>query len=189
MPEALLAAVAAQDDASHEIATRLRDEPITYILGAGPDYGAAYGLAMCYLQEMQWMHAASFNAAEFFHGAFEVITAEIPVMVMLGGDETRPIAERALAFVERYSDKAIALDTRGVELPGVPDEQRGVVSPLIMMAWVSRLAAHYEDVRGHSLDMRRYMTRVAYWAASSAPATAWSTATRSGARCIPAGTP
>ena len=162
MPEALLAAVAAQDDASHEIAARLQHEPITYILGAGPDHGAAYGLAMCYLQEMQWMHAASFNAAEFFHGAFEIITSEIPVLVMLGEDDTRPIAERALSFVQRYSEKAIALDTRGVELPGVPDAHRGVVSPIVMMAWVSRLAAHYEDVRGHSLDLRRYMTKVAY---------------------------
>jgi fructoselysine 6-phosphate deglycase len=162
MPEALLAAVAAQDDASHEIAARLQDEPITYVLGAGAHYGAAYGLAMCYLQEMQWKHAASFNAAEFFHGAFEIVTAEIPVLVMLGEDATRPIAERALAFVQRYSEKVATLDTRGVELPGVPDAQRDVVSPLILMAWVSRLAAHYEDVRGHDLDLRRYMTKVAY---------------------------
>jgi fructoselysine-6-phosphate deglycase len=162
LPEALVAAIAAQDDASHEIATRLRDEPITYVLGAGPNHGAAYGLAMCYLQEMQWMHAASFNAAEFFHGAFEIITSEIPVLVLLGEDDTRPIAERALSFVQRYSNRSIALDTGGVELPGVPDEHRDVVTPIVVMAWVSRLAAHYEDVRGHSLDLRRYMTKVAY---------------------------
>jgi fructoselysine 6-phosphate deglycase len=162
MPEALVAAVTAQDGASHGVAARLQHEPITYVLGAGPNYGAAYGLAMCYLQEMQWMHAASFNAAEFLHGAFEIITSEVPVLVMLGEDDTRPIAERALAFVQRYSEKAVALDTRGVALPGVPDGHRDVVSPIVMMAWVSRLAAHYEDVRGHSLDLRRYMTKVAY---------------------------
>lgn len=162
LPSAIPHAVGQYEDSCHAIASALRDEPVTYILGAGPNYGAAYGLAMCYLQEMQWVHAASFNAAEFFHGAFEIVTDEVPVLVMLGEDPSRPLAERAVEFLHRYSPRSLTIDTRVLELPGVPAEHRGVVSPVVLMQFVSRLAAHYAGVRDHPLTLRRYMTKVAY---------------------------
>jgi fructoselysine-6-P-deglycase FrlB-like protein len=162
LPQALLHAVEQHEEPSHEIASQLKDEPITYVLASGPNYGSAYGLAMCYLQEMQWMHAASFNAAEFFHGAFEIVTEETPVLVMLGEDSTRPSAERALDFLRRYSTKTVAIDTRELQLPGIPAVRREIVTPVVLMAFASRLAAHYAGVRDHPLTLRRYMTKVAY---------------------------
>ena len=47
------------EELNHRIAETLRDAPIIYVLGSGPNVGAAYCLAMCYLQEMQWKHAGS----------------------------------------------------------------------------------------------------------------------------------
>jgi fructoselysine-6-P-deglycase FrlB-like protein len=162
LPEALPKGVAQQDDASHEIAERLQHHPVNYVLASGPNYGAAYGLAMCYLQEMQWMHAAAFNAGEFFHGAFEMATLEQPFLVMMGEDATRPECERAIGFLEQYSPHSETIDSRALGLPGVEDAQRGLVTPVLLMALVSRLAAHFEDVRGHDLDLRRYMGVVPY---------------------------
>jgi fructoselysine-6-P-deglycase FrlB-like protein len=162
LPTALPHGVAQQDPASHEIAEQLQHHPVTYVLASGPNYGAAYGLAMCYLQEMQWMHAASFNAGEFFHGAFEMATKEQPFLVMMGEDATRPECERAIEFLARYSEHSPTIDSRALELPGVAQDQRGLVTPVLLMALVSRLAAHFEDVRGHDLDLRRYMGVVSY---------------------------
>jgi fructoselysine-6-phosphate deglycase len=162
LPHAVLGAVEQHESASRSIAERLKDEPITYVLASGPNYGSAYGLAMCYLQEMQWMHAASFNAGEFFHGAFEIVTEETPVLVLLGEDATRPISERARDFLDRYSNRSIAIDTREIVLSGIPASRRGLVTPVVLMAFVSRLAAHYACVRNHPLTLRRYMTKVAY---------------------------
>jgi fructoselysine 6-phosphate deglycase len=162
LPDALHRTKEETDPQCHEIATRWRDEPITYVLAAGPNYGAGYCLAMCYLQEMQWMHAASFNAGEFFHGAFEVVTDQTPVLVLLGEDDTRPMAERARAFVQRYSSNAVAIDTRDLSLPGVDPRQRPIVTPLALSTVITRLPQHYEAVRGHSLEQRRYMFKVEY---------------------------
>ena len=69
LPDALLAACGETEDLNAHIAAALKDEPVIYVIGAGPNHGTAYCLAMCYLQEMQWKHAASFDAAEFLHGA------------------------------------------------------------------------------------------------------------------------
>jgi fructoselysine 6-phosphate deglycase len=162
LPDALLSAEEEAETLCHTVASRLADEPIIYVLGAGPNYGAAYGLAMCYLQEMQWMHAAAFNAGEFFHGAFEVVVEKVPVIVLLGEDETRPMAERALDFVTKHSRKGVAIDSRSFALPGIGQHRRPIVSPMVLGAVVGRLAAHLAAVRDHPLELRRYMFKVPY---------------------------
>ena len=162
LPKATLSAVEEYDQHLAQIAAALKDEPIIYTLGSGPSYGWAYGLAMCYLQEMQWKHAAGFNTGEFFQGAFEMVTEDTAVLLFLGEDASRPMAERGKAFVETYTHKAHFIDVRDLSLPGVPAEMRGDVSPLVVGELAGRLAQHFESVRGHHLDQRRYMFRVQY---------------------------
>lgn len=162
LPGALRHAIDEQDEASHAIAVALGGEPITYVLGAGPSEDVARCFAMCYLQEMQWMNAAAFNAGEFFHGAFEVVTENTPVILLLGEDTSRPVAERAARFIKKYSEKSFLIDSTNLKLPGVPSEVRAEVAPIALGTLISRLAQHYEAVSGHSLDIRRYMTKVDY---------------------------
>lgn len=162
LPKATLHAVEQSDVRLHEIASALKDEPIVYTLGSGPSFGWAYGLAMCYLQEMQWKHAAGFNTGEFFQGAFEMVTDDTAVLLYLGEDASRPMAERAKSFLEKYTHKAHFLDVRDLELPGIPPALRPDISPLVIGELTGRLAQQLESVRGHHLDQRRYMFRVEY---------------------------
>ena len=162
LPKATLSAIEESDQHLARIAAALKDEPIIYTLGSGPSYGWAYGLAMCYLQEMQWKHAAGFNTGEFFQGAFEMVTEDTAVLLFLGEDASRPMAERGKAFLETYTRKGHFIDVRDLSLPGVPTELRGDVSPLVVGELAGRLAQHFEAVRGHHLDQRRYMFRVQY---------------------------
>ena len=162
LPDALLDAVREGEDLNHRIAAALKDEPIIYVLGSGPNVGAAYCLSMCYLQEMQWKHAAHFDAAEFLHGAMEVVTDETAVILYLGEEATRPIDERAKRFLEQYTKKAWYVDARDFTLPGVAPALRPFASTHVLFAMQSRLAEHFEAVRGHDLKTRRYMFKVDY---------------------------
>jgi fructoselysine-6-phosphate deglycase len=72
------------------------------------------------------------------------------------------MAERAKRFLDTYTRKAHYIDVRDLSLPGIPDEQREDVSALIIAELAGRLAQHFEAVRGHHLDQRRYMFRVQY---------------------------
>ncbi len=132
------------------------------MLGSGPNVGVAYCLSMCYLQEMQWKHAAHFDAAEFLHGAMEVVTDETGVILYLGEEATRPIDERAKRFLERYTKKAWFVDARDFTLPGITPAMRPFASTHVLFAMQSRLAEHFEAVRGHDLKDRRYMFKVDY---------------------------
>jgi fructoselysine-6-P-deglycase FrlB-like protein len=162
LPKALIKVQEDSEKLVAEIAEALKDEEITYVLGSGASYGWAYGLAMCYLQEMQWKHAASFNSGEFFQGAFEVINDDVPVILLLSDGETRPMDERAKRFLDKYTKKAHYLDARDFDLPGIPAQVRGTFSPLAFRAVIGRLAKHYESVRGHDLEQRNYMFKVEY---------------------------
>jgi fructoselysine 6-phosphate deglycase len=162
LPQATLAAHEEQDQRSHLIAEKLKDEPIIYVLGAGPVEGLARCFSMCYLQEMQWMHSGAFNSGEFFHGAFEVVVDDVPVIVFAGEDETRPMALRAVDFLTKYTSKLHVADSEELSLPGVEASARGEVAPIVLGSIVSRMAKHFENVRGHDLSQRRYMTKVDY---------------------------
>ncbi len=162
LPGAVRHAVEQSEGLLADIAEAFKDEPITYVLGSGPSYGWAYGFAMCFLQEMQWKHAAAFNTGEFFQGAFEMVDDDTAVLLWLGEDASRPMAERGKAFLDTYCKKAQYVDVRDLELPGVPAAVRPDVSPIVVGALANRLAQHYEAVRGHDLETRRYMFKVDY---------------------------
>ncbi|HEX3003099.1 MAG TPA: SIS domain-containing protein [Angustibacter sp.] len=162
LPAAVRHAIEQAEPQLADIAEAFKDEPITYVLGSGPSYGWAYGFAMCFLQEMQWKHAAAFNTGEFFQGAFEMVDDDTAVLLWLGEDASRPMAERGKAFLDKYCKKAKYVDVRDLELPGVPEQVRQDVSPIVVGALANRLAQHYEAVRGHDLETRRYMFKVDY---------------------------
>ncbi len=54
LPGILPAALRSQDEALAQIAAKIADEPVIYVLGSGPNEDVARCLAMCYLQEMHW---------------------------------------------------------------------------------------------------------------------------------------
>ncbi len=162
LPAALIEACEETEDLNRSIAEGLRAAPIIYVLGSGPNHSTAYCLAMCYLQEMQWIHAASFDAAEFLHGAMEVVVDNVPVILFLGEETTRPIDERAKAFLQKYTTRAYFVDARDLTLTGVEPAMRAYASAFALSAVMSRLAQHFEAATGHDLRIRRYMFKVEY---------------------------
>jgi fructoselysine 6-phosphate deglycase len=162
LPGALLAALTGYEPKAQEIAAAMKDVPVTHVIASGPLFGAASTFTMCYLQEMQWMHATTINADEFFQGPFEVIDKDTKSIVFLGEDDTRPMGERVRRFLEQYGGQTFYVDGREFALPGIEPKQRSYVLPLVFHGLAARLAAHYSALRGYSLEGRRYMWKVDY---------------------------
>lgn len=162
LPRAIGAAVEAFEPRAAEIAESMKDVPVTYLMASGPLVGPGNTFTSCFLQEMQWMHAQTINADEFFQGPFEVFDRSTKAFLFLGEDETRPMGERVQRFLDEYSGETVVIDSRDLELPGVAVEQRKLVAPVVYYALMFRLAAHYAAVRGFALEGRRYMWQFAY---------------------------
>lgn len=162
LPTALLVTQREGEELSARIADDIKNADNTYVLGAGPSWAAAYGLSMCYMMEMQWMHSGAFNSGEFFHGAFEIVTEDTPVILFQAEDASRPMGERARVFLEKYTKRLFVIDSKDFSLPGVPLAQRGEVGAIATGTFTTRLAKHLEHARQHSLENRRYMFKVEY---------------------------
>jgi fructoselysine-6-P-deglycase FrlB-like protein len=111
---------------------------------------------------MQWKHAAAFNTGEFFQGAFEMVDDDTAVLLWLGDDASRPMAERGRRFLDQYCKKAQYIDLADLRLPGIGKALRGDISGIVAGALANRLAQHYEALRGHDLEQRHYMFKVDY---------------------------
>ncbi|MCJ1686993.1 SIS domain-containing protein [Rathayibacter sp. VKM Ac-2927] len=162
LPAAMVAAVEAFEPRARTMAEALKDVQVTYLITSGSLMGPGQTFTTCYLQEMQWMHAATINADEFFQGPFEVFDAATQSILFLAEDATRPMGERAQTFLDQYSGTTHTVDSRSIELPGVAADQRAFVAPLVFSTLVSRLAAHWAAARGYALEGRRYMWQFAY---------------------------
>lgn len=162
LPDAVVQIYKDADEEMKNYAEKYCDEPITYLVGSGnlEDWAVCYG--MCIMEEMQWMRTRPISAANFFHGTLEVIERDIPVILIKGEDKTRPEMDRVEKFVNRVSAKVTVFDTKKFALPGIDEEFRGVLSPIVMRSAFMRLNVHLEHCRRHPIDIRRYYKALKY---------------------------
>lgn len=162
LPDAVVQIYKDADEEMKNYAEKYCDEPITYLVGSGnlEDWAVCYG--MCIMEEMQWMRTRPISAANFFHGTLEVIERDIPVILIKGEDKTRPEMDRVEKFVNRVSAKVTVFDTKKFALPGIDEEFRGVLSPIVMRSAFMRLNVHLEHCKRHPIDIRRYYKALKY---------------------------
>lgn len=149
--------------AARAFADACRDDEIFYVLGSGPLYWTAYTMENCHFLEMQARHAVLVHSGEYFHGPFETTERGLPMILLMSTGRTRPLDERARAFLERYADRVFIIDAQdtGIEGqidPSVAEYFNSAIMIPIERFFVSQLA----EVRNHPMETRRYMWKVPY---------------------------
>ncbi len=162
LPQVMADTAEANDARAAEEAHRYRDDHILYHVAAGPMFAAAYVFGVCVLMEMQWMHSVALEAAEFFHGPFEIVDADTPLLLMKGEDPSRPLIDRVERFCRKYTERLMIYDTADLPMHGIDPHIRPMVGPYVMQAAVRRIADHLAELHGHPLSTRRYMWKTDY---------------------------
>lgn len=162
LPQGMLAAMKAFDSRAEAFAQAHKDTKYHMLVGSGNLWGNTYSYAMCILEEMQWIHAKSIHAAEFFHGTLELVEEETSVIILKGEDETRPLAERVEKFAQEITKNLLIIDTKDFDLPGISQEFRKYFAISINWALLSRISVYLERERNHPLDTRRYYRKMKY---------------------------
>ena len=139
-----------------------KDKEYQLWMGSGCTWGPTYSMAMCILEECQWLRTKSVNSAEFFHGTIEMVEKNVLCCVGMGEGPTRPLDERVIRFLEKHTNQIFVFDTKDYELPGISDEFRWLVSPVVLWAIYERAYKNLAEVRKHTLDIRRYYRRLEY---------------------------
>ena len=162
LPAALVEVAKSADGVGQAFAEAHADTDYHFLVGSGNLWGFTYLYSMCILEEMQWLRTTRVHAAEFFHGSLELIEKDTSLLLFVGEDETRPLMDRVKAFAEQYSDDVTVIDTRAYALPGISEEFRGLLSPIVADTVLDRFSKHLARARDHSLDLRRYYRVVQY---------------------------
>jgi fructoselysine 6-phosphate deglycase len=137
-------------------------EPLIYTMGSGPVYGEAYAFSICLLQEMLWVNSAAIHSGEYFHGPFEITDYDVPFLLLKTAGETRPLDERAEAFVKKYSRKVTVVDAADFDWTGIDESLRSYFSAPVMGTVIRTYADRLSEYKGHPLSVRRYMWKMEY---------------------------
>nr|MBR4281155.1 SIS domain-containing protein [Clostridia bacterium] len=143
--------------AAREFARTYAREPLIYTVAAGLNSCVGYVMTNCLIMESLWKHSSPIHAGEFFHGAFEAVDENTPVLALMGIGKTRSLEERAVKFLQRKTKKLIVLDAAALDLGAYPEWLRPLAASFVL----NRLCALYIDemsyVLGHPVSSRRYM--------------------------------
>lgn len=162
MPVALADAQIDNETRATEEARLYKDDRILYHVASGPMFTTAYVFGVCILMEMQWMHSHALEAAEFFHGPFEIVDQDMPLVLLIGEDPSRPLMERVDRFCKKYTERLIIYDSRSFEMKGIADEIRPIVAPYILQSALDRVAQKLAVWHNQPLSTRRYMWKTEY---------------------------
>ena len=162
LPQVMADTAAANEKRSAEEARLYKDDRILYHVAAGPVFSTAYVFGVCVLMEMQWMHSVALEAAEFFHGPFEIVDQNTPLVLMKGEDPSRPLMDRVERFCKKYTERLMIYDSRDYEMKGVDPEIRSIVAPFVLQAALRRVADRLAVWHNHPLSTRRYMWKTDY---------------------------
>lgn len=157
--------VAARDtvrERTEAFAEDRRHEEFFYILSSGASYGHAYGFAICSLMEMQWLNAGAIHSGEFFHGPFEITDEKTNFIVLMNEGRTRPLDQRAVAFIERYTKKCEVIDARELGIGVLAETVVEFFNPILFYSVLCDYRQALARIRNHPLDTRRYMGKVKY---------------------------
>lgn len=161
-PSVLVDSQEANEARATEYARIYKDDNYMMLLGAGPCFINPYVYGVCVLMESQWMHVYPCNSAEFFHGPFEAIDENTPLIIFLGEDPSRPETERVVRFARKITERLMIYDSKEYEMKGIDPSVRAIFAPYIMEAVVERVASHLAIWHKQPLETRRYMWKSAY---------------------------
>lgn len=162
LPEAMADTQIAVEERAANDARLLKDDRQVYHVASGPMFNTAYVIGVCILMEMQWMHSYPIEAAEFFHGPFEILDENTPFILMLGEDPSRPLMDRVVRFAKKYTERLFIYDSKDYEMKGIDPDIRPIMAPYIIEAALYRICVRLAVWHNQPLSTRRYMWKTEY---------------------------
>jgi fructoselysine-6-P-deglycase FrlB-like protein len=146
--------VADEEPKAKELAEEFKNEPIFYVISAGPSFGVAYKLAWTELTENCWVHGLAQYSTEFRHGIIEKMEAGLPVIFLIGSDDSKADVNRELKTCRQLQTKTIVWDAK--DFP--PTDE--FLAPFYLSVPASWFVYYLALAKGRLPSARRYMGSV-----------------------------
>ncbi len=145
-----------------KFANDFKDDSVFYVLGSGPAYATAYTMSCCHLMEMQCKHAVYLHSGEYFHGPFETTDESVAMILFKSVGKTRPLDERAERFLLKYAPRRMILDLNDLGIEKLDKTVAEYFTSVILIPVERFIVSKMAEIRGKSMDYRRYMWKFEY---------------------------
>ena len=149
-------------DVTAQWGKKYKRESLIYTMGSGASYGEAYSFSICLLMEMQWINSSCIHSGEYFHGPFETTDKQLPMVLIMSEGRTRALDERCLKFLKTYAENYIVIDFKELNKGRIDPAVAEFFNPVVLIPIERYYVSQMAEVRGHSMDVRRYMWKVEY---------------------------
>lgn len=147
---------------TEQFAKKHRKEDVIYVMGGAPAMGVAYATSICSLMEIQWIHSPTVNSAEFFHGPFETLDKNLPMVHLISDGRSREEDLRCQRFMEKFGEKITVIDAKELGIDILGDNVKEYFNHVLLdCAWREYLTALAIE-RKHPKETRRYMWKMKY---------------------------
>lgn len=150
------------EDLADTFGKKYKREKIIYTMASGAYIHHAYSFTSCLLMEMLWIHSNAIHSGEFFHGPFEITDFDVPFLMVMGDGPSRPLDQRALDFLEKYSEKVEVVDVEKLNYDGIDADLKEYFGPALVGSVLRLYADGLAEHTGHPLSVRRYMWKMEY---------------------------
>ncbi len=138
-------------DVIEDIAGRIKDKIVGFVLGKGPNYPTALEAALK-LRETSNLHYVGYAAREFLHGPIQLVAMGTPV-IFLNWTEITEVIEK----VESFGGEIIRVGDKGeIPVPYTAYE----LSPLLMVIPMQLLSYRLSLLRGLDPDKPEKLSKV-----------------------------
>lgn len=155
-------AIAASDEKLKHFAKEFKNSSIIYTMGSGANLHAAHQQSICIFMEMQWINSSAIHTGEYFHGPFEITDKNVPFILLMTAGSNRPVDERALAFLQKYSGMLMVLDSKELGADKLSPSFIPFLEPILFTNILGVFNNYIAAERDHPLSTRRYMWKFAY---------------------------
>lgn len=146
-----------------QFAKTFQHDEMFYVISAGPLYGTGYTMVNCHLIEMQARHACLIHSGEYFHGPFETTDEQVAIVLLKSTGPSRFLDDRVEAFLKQYAKRYMIIDAAATGIEKVIDpEVVAYFNSVVMIPLERYFVSTMAQLRGRSMDERRYMWKVPY---------------------------
>lgn len=156
LPEITENLIKSTETENKDIAQKFAKEEIFYCMGAGPNFGLAYKLAMTMLMEGALKHACPLYSGEFRHGLIERVEKNVPNIFLDAGYPGDELTGRAIEFCENIEANNIIFKMQDYA------NVNPLLSPFILVVpleWFVYYLAHFN---GENPGSTRHIGKVRY---------------------------
>jgi glucosamine--fructose-6-phosphate aminotransferase (isomerizing) len=150
----LPAVICEQESKTRLLAEQFKNESMFYVISAGPAFGVAYKLAMTEFTENAWLHGLVQYSTEFRHGIVEKIEKDLPVVFLIGSDESKKDIRRELETCKKLKAKTIVWDA--TDFPATDE----YLAPFYLSIPANWFVYNLALLKGKAPSSRRYMGSV-----------------------------